>query len=148
MQNKIKKNKILIKEQSIKSLLYDDYYFNTHDGIGESSYVFLKTNELKKRFNSTNNFVIAELGFGTGLNFLLTLDLWLKNKLNHSILHYISFEKNPLSNDQLSKILSKFKKLQKTEKYSKLIVRLPLHTGLSKGDISKIINKITDYFKT
>ena len=38
--------------------------------------------------------------------------------------------------------------LRKTEKYSKLIVRLPLHTGLSKGDISKIINKITDYFKT
>ena len=52
----------------------------------------------------------------------------------------------PLHNSKYGKSKNLDVKLPKTEKYSQLIVRLPLHTGLSKGDVSKIINKITDYF--
>ena len=104
MQNKIKKNRILINRKLIKSLRYNDYYFNTKDGAGESSYVYLKTNKLEERFKVSREFIIAELGFGTGLNFLLTLDLWLKKKSSDSTLHYISFEENPLTNNQLLKM--------------------------------------------
>ena len=39
---------------------------------------FLLSNQLKKRFSHSKGFIIGELGFGTGLNFLLTLDLWIR----------------------------------------------------------------------
>ena len=64
MQNKITQNKIIIHGKSIKSQRFDDFYFNTKDGVGESSYVFLLSNQLKKRFSHSKGFIIGELGLG------------------------------------------------------------------------------------
>lgn len=48
---------------------FDDPYFSLDDGLAETAHVFLDGNDLPARFGG--DFRIAELGFGTGLNFLM-----------------------------------------------------------------------------
>jgi len=56
------------------STRFDDPYFSLKDGLAESRYTFLDGNGLPERFE--DGFHVAELGFGTGLNALATLDAW------------------------------------------------------------------------
>jgi tRNA 5-methylaminomethyl-2-thiouridine biosynthesis bifunctional protein len=85
---------------------FDDVYFNAADGIGETDYVFLQQNELERRFAEADRFTIAELGFGTGLSFLSTVALWEKVARPDAHLHFLSFEKHPISRSELEKIHS------------------------------------------
>ncbi len=86
------------------STLFDDVYFsvdpeNPQQGIDETHYVFLQHNQLELRFNNLTNssFTIAETGFGTGLNFLSTCQLWRATAPKTAELKFISIEKYPLS---------------------------------------------------
>ena len=89
---------------SFRSALYDDIYFSNDDALAESKYVYVDANDLPHRFSkmkevSTKDqqpFVIAELGFGVGLNFLVTSQCFLKEAPQHAILHYYSIEKHIL----------------------------------------------------
>ena len=48
-----------------------DIYFSTENGLAESDYIFLEGNQLRDRWSTVGveqPFVIAEVGFGTGLN--------------------------------------------------------------------------------
>ena len=63
---------------------------------------------------------------------------------NNGIQCYIGYV--PLHSSKYGKSKSLDSNLPKTDKYSKLIVRLPLHTGLSKNDTDKVIKKINNYF--
>lgn len=83
---------------------YDDVYFSNDDGAAETHYVFIEGNQLFKRFEAypTPCFVIAETGFGTGLNCALAIACFEKFKQLHpdhvlQHLHIISVEKYPLS---------------------------------------------------
>ncbi len=89
---------------------YDDYYFSKLSGIDETRYVFLENNQLPQRWNSLqyNHFSICETGFGTGLNFLCTWDLWLQNSQPEEQLHFVSVEKFPIRKDDLQKILTQW----------------------------------------
>lgn len=51
---------------------FDDVYFSNDNGLEETRYVFLGGNQLEVRFPEHPHplFVVAESGFGTGLNFL------------------------------------------------------------------------------
>ena len=51
---------------------FDDVYFSNDNGLEETRYVFLGGNHLEARFPEHPHplFVVAESGFGTGLNFL------------------------------------------------------------------------------
>ncbi len=83
---------------------FDDIYFNTLDGIAESEYVFIEGNNLNEKFQSEpNEFSIFETGFGTGLNFLLTANLWQKTN-PHGHLSYYSVEQFPIQKADLKKI--------------------------------------------
>ncbi len=107
-----------------RSRLYNDIYFfsssdPTQNGLAESRYVFLQNNHLTERWrafkkDSTghNSFVIAETGFGTGLNFLATWQLWEQQSLQHTFLHYISIEKHPFRPKDLKQILAAWPELQ------------------------------------
>ena len=53
---------------------FDDPYFSLEDGLEETRHVFLAGNDLPARFR--DGFEVAELGFGTGLNFLVTWAAW------------------------------------------------------------------------
>ena len=81
------------------SLDFNDVYFNTDDGLKETEHVFITQNQLQQRFSnaSLSQFTIIETGFGTGLNFLVVITLWLKIAPKDATLHYIGIEKSPLS---------------------------------------------------
>ncbi len=51
---------------------FDDVYFSNDNGLEDTCYVFLGGNQLEVRFPEHPHplFVVAESGFGTGLNFL------------------------------------------------------------------------------
>lgn len=49
---------------------FEDGYFSAQDGLAESRHVFLHGNSLSSRLANARHFVIAETGFGTGLNLL------------------------------------------------------------------------------
>jgi tRNA 5-methylaminomethyl-2-thiouridine biosynthesis bifunctional protein len=86
------------------SIDFNDIYFSTEDGLDETEYVFIQQNQLEQRFKSLaqNQFTIIETGFGTGLNFLLTCQHWLKLAPADAKLHFISIEKFPLTLADLS----------------------------------------------
>ena len=91
-----------------RSVQFEDIY-SSLDGLEESRYVFLQQNRLKERwlqYPSNACFTIAELGFGAGMNFLATWDLWLSlPKNNRPLLNFISFERYPLKKADLIQIL-------------------------------------------
>ena len=52
---------------------FGDVYFCSENGLEETRHVFIDQNRLRERFSlltAASPFVIAETGFGTGLNFL------------------------------------------------------------------------------
>lgn len=83
------------------SQTYDDVYFSKAGGVEESDYVYLQGNDLARRFTNARRFVIAETGFGSGLNFLLAAQLWQRSAPKDAQLHYISIEKHPMRLDDL-----------------------------------------------
>lgn len=91
---------------------FDDIYFSPNDGIAETQHVFLNGNNIKARFQSLiprEIFIIAETGFGTGLNFLITAEEFLQNAPADSELIYYSVEKFPLSVTDINTTLQKWR---------------------------------------
>lgn len=84
-----------------------DIYYSTDDGLTESSYVFLQGNRLETRIAAADQgvFRIGELGFGTGLNFLLTWALFREHAGASTRLHYWSCERHPLKRSDLQRAL-------------------------------------------
>jgi len=87
---------------------FDDVYFSNQDGLAETHYVFLEGNQLWERWvhYQEAHFVIAETGFGTGLNFFAVTTLFREFCQKHpdsplKRLYFISFEKYPLLLDAL-----------------------------------------------
>ena len=92
------------------STRFDDIYFMPEAGLDESRHVFLSANRLANRWQllgSGETFTIFECGFGTGLNFLTTVDLWLSTDTSGH-LNYIAFEGFPLTLNDLNKALGSF----------------------------------------
>ncbi len=95
---------------------FGDVYFSNDNGLSETRYVFLQQNRLPARFShhDRDSFVIGETGFGTGLNFLATMQAFLAQAPqsgNGSRLHFISFEKYPLTQTDLHKALAAWPEL-------------------------------------
>ncbi len=82
---------------------YDDVYFSRTGGVEETEHVFIRHNHLPERFqqHSREQFVIAETGFGSGLNFLITAKHWLALSDASQTLHFYSIEKTPFRRDDL-----------------------------------------------
>ncbi|PZP40673.1 MAG: hypothetical protein DI585_00150 [Pseudomonas fluorescens] len=85
-------------------------HFNQHywsllaSGPAEKAHTYLHGNHLPARF-STQPFTVAELGFGTGLTFLLT---WALACHTGTPLTFISYELHPLSLTELEPIHAAF----------------------------------------
>ncbi|MFA7276923.1 MAG: FAD-dependent 5-carboxymethylaminomethyl-2-thiouridine(34) oxidoreductase MnmC [Pseudobdellovibrionaceae bacterium] len=84
---------------------FDDIYFAVEDGLAESRYVFLDHNHLPAAFAERERFVIAETGFGTGLNFLCAWELFERTAKPFQKLVYYSFEKYPLAASDILRFL-------------------------------------------
>lgn len=97
-----------------RSLQFDDTYYSKADSYGETQYVFINGNRLQQRWPNMQTCTIAELGFGTGLNFLVTAIEWQKlTQKENSKLNFISFEQYPLSADEMAKALSRWPAITK-----------------------------------
>lgn len=84
---------------------FDDPYYSLDNGLDETRHVFLGGNDLPTRFRE--GFEIAELGFGTGLNFLVTWAAWDAAGRPGS-LRFTSFEAFPLALADMAQALERF----------------------------------------
>ncbi len=102
------------------SELFDDIYYSSDEaedisGESEFQHVFFKHNALPERWQGRNDFVIAELGFGSGLNCILTIREWLKHCAEcneEKTLHYVAIEKYPLSAETIVELISRYPELK------------------------------------
>lgn len=90
---------------------FGDTYFDKTDGLAESRHVFLAGCGLPDAWVSRDQFVIGELGFGTGLNFLATWNLWRQTGRPKARLHYVSIEGFPLTGPEIGRCLSRWTEL-------------------------------------
>ena len=99
------------KDGAPYSELFKDIYFDSQSGYQQSEEIFINGNNIEKVFcQAQTPITIAETGFGTGLNFLLTLQAYQKaqTQTNKQLpaLQFISVEKYPLTKTQLTKSLA------------------------------------------
>lgn len=102
------------------SNLFDDVYFSSDDGLAESRYVFIEMNTLVTRWQQCqqSHYVIAETGFGSGLNFLAvceTFEQFILDNPTHVLkrLYFISFEKYPLRRQDLTNAHARWPQLSR-----------------------------------
>ena len=98
---------------------FDDVYFSNDSGIDETQHVFVAGNDLIERWQQWRNptFVIAETGFGTGLNFLVAMHAFNEFKAanpDHPLRHlyFITTEKFPLPQKDMQRALEAFPALK------------------------------------
>ncbi len=119
------------------STRFDDIYFSRQGGLAETEHVFITGNALKDRWlaqdlaiqqgqSQSHTFIIGELGFGTGLNFLCTWRQWRTLAPQGLRLHYIACEKFPLRLDALRKALLEWPEL--TELSEGFLAQYPDHS--------------------
>lgn len=94
-----------------QSSLYGDVYFSSVDGLAETRAVFLAGCGLPERFSEHRDFVVGELGFGSGLNIAALLDLWRREQPPKGKLHIFSIEAHPLASDEAARILAHWPEL-------------------------------------
>ncbi|MEM7464766.1 MAG: tRNA (5-methylaminomethyl-2-thiouridine)(34)-methyltransferase MnmD [Pseudomonadota bacterium] len=102
---------IWLEDQIPFSQRFEDTYFSKTDGRAETSHVFLGGNNLPQRWHNQQDFMIVELGFGTGLNFLETLRQWNRIGNSPARLDFVSFELYPLDADSMRKAHAKWPEL-------------------------------------
>ena len=85
------------------SIQFDDIYFSA-DGEQEVQRVFLQPSKVVDRASALASpwFTIAELGFGSGLNFIVSADEVLRKTDKN--LHFISIEAHPLTPSDWRKV--------------------------------------------
>ena len=79
-----------------RSAAFQDIYFSSESGLEEARHVFLRGNQLPEAWRGRSQFTVAEIGFGTGLNFLATWQAWTEDRRRCTRLHYLAIEKFPL----------------------------------------------------
>lgn len=88
-----------------------DVYYSIEDGLAESRAVFLEGCGLPAAWHDRASFTIAELGFGTGLNFLATWQMWQAHRSTKGWLNFVSFEGYPLDREDAARALTPWPEL-------------------------------------
>ena len=87
--------------QTIYNALVGEHYHSRHGALQESRHVFLQSGlSFFLERNEVKDANILEMGFGTGLNFLLTADYALEKQIK---IHYTGIEAYPLPLEMISK---------------------------------------------
>lgn len=81
---------------------FADRFHSDEDAAGEARHVFLEGNRLAERLSGRDTFVVGELGFGAGLNFVETMKLWRNVRREGQTLDYLAVEAFPLGTDDLA----------------------------------------------
>jgi tRNA 5-methylaminomethyl-2-thiouridine biosynthesis bifunctional protein len=112
--------KLIWRDGQPYSEIFDDIYYSSdkNEGISgenEFQHVFFRHNGLPERWQRRGDFVVAELGFGSGLNCILTIREWLKHceqSGDDKTLHYVAIEKYPLSPESIIELVSRYIELK------------------------------------
>ena len=103
------------REGTPASQAFGDIYFSVEGGLEETRAVYLKACGLPERWSEPQfqrrSFIIGELGFGTGLNFLAAWQLWSQTRRAGQRLHFVSIEKFPFSKEALAQALESWPEL-------------------------------------
>ena len=126
------------------SLDHDDRFFQANV-IDETSEVFIEANNLIERWRikELNNFKIAELGFGFGLNFLITAKYWHQHSQNNEKwLDYISIDCFPLNIEDFKKAIANYPQLK--EFSDEFIEHFPVEcNGFTRIELPKFKIRLT-----
>src|SRR5665213_2639900 len=106
-----------------RSRLYGDIYFSSGDGLAEARAVFLGGCDLPSAWRGRDRFVVAELGFGTGLNIVALLELWRAGHLPGARLSIFSVEAHPLGPKDAARALAPWPEVSEISEM--LIARWP-----------------------
>lgn len=93
------------------SATFDDVYHSADGGLGQARHVFLAGNDLPRRWQGRERFVILETGFGLGLNFLATWAAWRADPQRCARLHFVSCELHPFSREDLATLHARWPEL-------------------------------------
>lgn len=94
------KREIKTTNDGSKTLFINDLnenYHSHHGALQEAEHVFIKNGLILINDYEIN---ILELGFGTGLNVLVTINEYLKTDKNH-VINYFSLEKYPINESEI-----------------------------------------------
>ena len=80
---------------------FDDVYHSRAGALAQAKAVFLEGNQLPKRWQGQDRFIIVETGFGLGGNFLATWQAWRDDPQRCERLHFVSVEKYPVQQADL-----------------------------------------------
>ncbi|MEM5501428.1 tRNA (5-methylaminomethyl-2-thiouridine)(34)-methyltransferase MnmD [Ahrensia kielensis] len=104
MENNLPRDVLEFREGDMPfSTQFGDHFYCKTDGRAECAHVFLGGNNLPLRWDDGGDFTIAELGFGTGLNFLETWRQWKVHRKHGDVLHFVSFEAFPMTEDIMAR---------------------------------------------
>lgn len=79
-----------------RSTLYRDVYKSRAGATAEAREVFVGGARAADRWHARERFTVLELGFGLGVNFLVTLEAWRADQRRCARLHFVSIEGHPL----------------------------------------------------
>ena len=96
----------------LRSRRFDDVYCSRDGGPAEKRYVFLTGCNLPAAWQGATTFCIGELGFGAGLNFLVTWEAWRRHRPAGAHLHYIAVEGFPLTVTEMRAACGAWSELQ------------------------------------
>jgi len=131
--------KIIITKDNSKTLLIpemNETYHSTHGAIAESQHIYIEHG--LTFFNNKKTVDIFEMGFGTGLNAILTLNHALKQNI---LINYHTIEKFPVTIDEI-RSLDYINTLQLNDLNTEF---LKLHH--SKMDKTILINRYFNFLK-
>lgn len=111
---------------------FDDVYFDANDPVGERNSIYVSAiDELLNRDfeNKKDYIIIAESGFGFGLNFFATAKYALQKALK---IHYLACEKEPISLQDLSEFYKNY------SEFSEIFSYFSEHYEIIKNEILRL----------
>ena len=108
-----KHQEVVWKDSLPYSSAYQDRFFQD-DAISEITNIFIEPNQLLERIKHGSRVHIGELGFGFGINFLVTAKFWLENNKNSDSLNleYLAIDEALPTKAQILKIINNFPELK------------------------------------
>ena len=97
------KSELVITQDGSSSVYipeFDEHYHSVYGALRESRHVFINAG-LNEKINREDKISILEIGFGTGLNALLT---GMEAELNQQLIYYTAVEKYPLADSISSQL--------------------------------------------
>lgn len=114
---------------------YQQTYHSIHGALTESRHVFIQGSKLGSKLSVSNDLRILEVGFGTGLNYLLTVQLAEQAGVS---LHYSALEQRILPSPLLEKL--EYGTLLDRTEHSKLLLDHLSNCNFAMGDQAAVFS--------